>query len=214
MSCIMKKNLKYIIGLVLIIVGILYYNNFAFISYHKPVKIDTTIIMSEGDYELEEDVRLEYQLTRLKRLNSLSLEVKENDDLVSLKDLTDLERLTLMPIDDNAVKNWDPKSVADLTSIKDLTLIGFTKEDLDCSFLGKLYNAESIISMNSNTWNWDFVKDLNKLTYIKIVMLDEYNDFKWDGLSFSRSLEEFEASGIYYDRILLESLEAIPSLKK
>lgn len=45
-------------------------------------------------------------------------------------------------------------------------------------------------------------------------MLDEYNDFKWDGLTFSRSLEEFEASGIYYDRILLESLEAILSLKK
>lgn len=106
--------------------------------------------MREGDYELEEDVRLEYQLTRLKRLNSLSLEVKYNDDLVNLKDLTNLERLTLMPIDNNAVRNWDPKSVADLIGIKDLTLIDFTKEDLDCSFLGKLYNAESIISMNSN----------------------------------------------------------------
>lgn len=208
----MKKYLICIIIAVLISSGIFYYNNFVFIQYNKPVKINASQIINEDGQE--KTVRLSYQLTRLKMLSSLSLYIKYNDDLSCLKELPHLDKLTLIPTDETARNNCDLKSLSQMSNVKHLTLCCFINEDIEGTFLGILENLESISCMDSNIWNWDYVGNLNKLTKIRIVMLHEYTKFKWDGLSFSKSLEEFDASGIYYDKILLENLEAIPSLKK
>lgn len=209
----MRKYLFYIICAVLITIGIIYYNSFAFIPYSKPVKIDAKQIVDEK-YGYEKSVRLDYQLTRLKQLNSLSLDVGKNDDLRCLKKLTNLESLSICAIDELAQKECDLKSLSQVTGIKNLSLCWFIKKGIDFSFLEEFESIESISSLNSNVWNWNFVGKLNKLKKIHIVMFDEYNDFKWDGLSFSYSLEEFEASGIYFDKALLENLGDIPSIKK
>ena len=208
-----RKKLYYIICAVLITIQIIFYNSFAFIPGNGPVKIDAKKIV-DAKYGYEKSVRLNYQLTRLKQLNSLSLDVEKNDDLSCLKKLINLESLSIYAIDELAQKECDLKSLSQVTDIKNLSLCWFIKEDIDFSFLEEFESLEELSSLNSNIWNWGFVGKLNNLTKIRIVMFDEYNDFKWDGLSFSRSLEEFEASGIYFDKTLLENLEDTPSIKK
>lgn len=207
----MKKYSKYIVFAVIIVIGILCYSRYAFID-GDIVKINAEKIIYESGYE--QDVRLNAQLGRLKQLKSLSLKIKDNDDLSCLKGLSNLQELTLVPLDEASRNNWDPKSVSHISSVKKLIICCFIKKDMDCSFLSELNDLESISSMDSNIWNWDFVENSDKLKNIRIVMLHECNDFKWDGLSFSKSLEEFEANLIHYDRSLLESLENIPSINK
>jgi len=208
----MKKYLKYIVPFVLIVIGVIYYNNFAFVGFYNHIKIDAKEIVSDSGHE--QTVRLNHQLTRLKQLNSLALNVEYNDDLKDLEKLSKLEKLTLIPIDETARSGFDLKSLPQVSSLKHLILCSFTKEDIDCSSIGNLNNLESITVMDSNIWDWSFVGKLKNLTQVRIVMLHDYNKFKWDGLSLSNSIEVFDATLIYYDKTLLESLKSISSLKR
>ena len=208
----MKKYLKYIVAFILIVIGAVYYNNYAFLGFDTHIKTDAKEIVSDSGHE--QTVRLNHQLTRLKQLKSLSLHVEYNDNLKDLEKLSELENLTLIPVDETAGNGCDFKSLPQMSSIKNLTLCSFAKEDMDCSSIGNLNNLETITVMDSNIWDWSFVGELNNLTQVRIVMLHDYNKFKWDGLSFSNSIEVFDAALIYYDKTLLESLKSISSLKK
>ncbi len=211
----MKKIIRYIILAALVITGIIFYSSYAFLDYEydlilRPVKLNAEQIINENGYEA--NIRYGHQVTRLKKLKTVMLNVEYNDDLSGLRKLTSLENLSLYSL--RNMEKCDLDSLPQMPNVKEFSLNSFWKKDMDCSALSRLENAESISSYNSNIWNWDFVKDLHGLKKIYIVMLYEYNEFKWDGLARATALEEFEASGIFYDRSLFESLEQVQTLKK
>lgn len=212
----MKKIIRYIITAALVITGIFFYGRYAFIDYEynfilRPVRLSAEeIIDNDGHSRF---VRYSDQVTRLKKLKTAMLNIGYKDDLRKLSRMTGLENLILCAGGGEAQEKCGLESLPQMPGIKEFSLIGYWKKDMDCSALSRLENAESISSYNSNIWNWDFVKDLNGLKKINIVMLDEYNEFKWDGIAYAKALEEFEAV-IYYDRSLFESLKQVQTLKK
>lgn len=174
---------------------------------------DTTkITYTNAKYEII--VNQTSELKRLKNLRSLILNVYPDDDLGFLKDFNSLEDLYLAA-NNGVLDRCNLDTLPAMPQLRSLGMSIFDDKQLDCSVLGQLTSLEELDILSCNIHDWSFTE---KLPYLRSVSIslngEDRNGFEWDTLRSARSLEEFSAVRVLYDKKLLDALESLPSIRK